>query len=324
MEIRQLRYFEAVARRQHFTHAARELHVAQSALSHQVRQLERELGIELLRRTTRSVELTQAGQLAAARARAVLGETEALRAEIDQLRGLVRGRLVVGAVLVGGRLDIPKLLASFTEAFPRVEVGVREGTAQRMLAMLRDGDLDLAFALECDPPDGIERLELSHEELVLVTSPANQLAGDSAIALTALAGQPLVAFERGSSTRQLVDGALAQAGVQPRIAVEGNDLALVRTLTARGLGVAILPRSFVELPGPPVSFRQLAPRFRMAVVLWWRSGRTLSPAARAFVEFAAAARPRTTPEPAATRELTPPAPRARRAQAQPRPARAPR
>src|SRR5947208_15898440 len=124
MELRQLRYFEAVVRRRHFTRAAEELHVAQSALSHQVRQLERELGVELLRRTTRSVEPTEAGALVAARARAVLAQTDALHSEIDELRGLVRGRLTVGAMLFGGELDIPTLLASFTTAFPDVEVEI--------------------------------------------------------------------------------------------------------------------------------------------------------------------------------------------------------
>src|SRR5437588_9093650 len=111
MDIRQLRYFEAVARHRHFTRAADELHVAQSALSHQVRRLERELGIELLRRTTRSVAPTEAGELVVARARTIFGEADALRGEIDELRGLVRGRVAVGALLFGGELDIPALLA---------------------------------------------------------------------------------------------------------------------------------------------------------------------------------------------------------------------
>ncbi len=287
MELRQLRYFESVARHRHFTRAAEELHIAQSALSSQVRRLEQELGIELLRRTTRSVEPTEAGELVAARARAVLSETEALRGEVDELRGLVRGRVTVGALLFGGELDIPAILAAFTTRFPHVEVGVREGTAQRMLEMLADGSIDLTFALEIDPPDQVERLALSHEELAAAMSTDHPLAGAGPLKISALAGHPLIAFQPGSTTRRLVDTALGGAGVEPRIAVEANDLALVRSLAARGLGVAILPRSFVELPGPRVSFRPLSPRLRLSVVLWWLRDRRLSPAARAFVEFAA-------------------------------------
>jgi DNA-binding transcriptional LysR family regulator len=291
MDVRQLRYFEAVARHRHFTNAADELHIAQSALSHQVRRLERELGIELLRRTTRSVHPTEAGVLVAARARAVLAETEALRSEIDELRGLVRGQVTVGAMLFGGELDIPAILASFTSTFPDVEIGLREGTAQRMIGMLTDGSLDIAFALEVEPPDGIDRLELSSEELAVAMSPGHPLEGDGPLSVEALADSRLVGFQQGSSTRRLVDSALAQAAIRPRIALESNDFALVRALVAQGIGLAILPRSFLDRPGPAISFRTLSPPLRMRVVLWWRSGRRLSPAARAFVDFVAAYRP---------------------------------
>jgi len=285
MDVRQLRYFEAVARHRHFTRAAQELHVAQSALSHQVRSLERELGVELLRRTTRSVEPTEAGALVEVRARAVLAETEALRGEVEELRGLVRGHLGVGAMLFGGQLDIPAILSSFTASFPDVELGVREGTAQRMIDMLGDGSLDVAFALEIEPPSGVERLVLSSEELAIATAPGHELSGEGPLPVSELDGHRLIAFGTGSSSRQLVDTALARAGVRPRIAVEANDLALVRALAASGLGVATMPRSFVELPGPPVSFRPLSPPLHMTVVLWWKSGRHLSPAGRAFVDF---------------------------------------
>jgi LysR family transcriptional regulator, transcription activator of glutamate synthase operon len=291
MDVRQLRYFEAVARHRHFTHAADELHIAQSALSHQVGKLERELGIELLQRTTRSVHPTEAGELVVARARAVLAETEALRSEIDELRGLVRGHVTVGAMLFGGELDIPAILASFTSTFPDVEIGLREGTAQRMIGMLADGSLDIAFALEIEPPDGTNRLELSNEELAVAMSPGHPLEGDGPLSVEALADSRLVGFQLGSSTRRLVDAALAEAAIQPRIALESNDFALVRALVAQGIGLAILPRSFLERPGPTISFRTLSPALRMRVVLWWRSGRRLSPAARAFVDFVAAYRP---------------------------------
>jgi DNA-binding transcriptional LysR family regulator len=291
VDIRQLRYFEAVARHRHFTRAAEELHVAQSALSHQVRGLERELGVELLRRTTRSVEPTEAGALVAVRARTVLAETAALRDELEELRGLVRGHLGVGAMLFGGQLDIPAILASFTATFPDVELGVREGTAQRMVEMLAEGSVDVAFALEVEPPPGVERLALSSEELAVATAPRHELAGGAPLPIARLQGHRLIAFGAGSNTRRLVDRALADAGVVPRIAVEANDLALVRALAASGLGVALMPRSFAELPGPPVSVRPLSPALRMTVVLWWTSGRRLQPAARAFVDFVDEHRP---------------------------------
>jgi DNA-binding transcriptional LysR family regulator len=285
MELRQLRYLEAIVRHEHFTRAAAELHVAQSALSHQVQGLEAELGIELLQRTTRSVAPTEAGSMVAARARSVLAEVEALRAEVDELRGLVRGHVTVGAMLFGGALDIPTVLAQFIARYPGVELSLREGSAQRMIGMLRDGGLDLTFALELTAPDEVERRVLSSEELAVATSPTHPLAGTQPLPIAALDGQPLIAFQRGSSSRQILDQALARAGVRPRISLEANDFALVRELVARGVGLAVLPRSYVERIGPDIAFRTLDPPLRMAVVLWWRRGRSLSPAARAFVEF---------------------------------------
>jgi DNA-binding transcriptional LysR family regulator len=290
MDLRQLKYFEAVARHRHFTNAADELHLAQSALSHQVSQLERELGVELLRRTTRSVQPTEAGELVAARARSVLAEVEALRGEIDELGGLQRGQVNVGAMLFGGQLDIPGILAGFTDRYPNIEIGLREGTASHMVEMLADGSLDVTFALEATPPSGMERLVLSHEDLAVAMTRRHALAAsDAAVSLRALAGERLIAFQRGSSTRQVVDDALERAGVEPRIALEGNDFAFVRSVVAQGIGLAILPRSFLERPGAPIAFRPLAPPLRMPVVLWWRAGRRLSPAARAFVDFASQA-----------------------------------
>jgi DNA-binding transcriptional LysR family regulator len=288
MEVRQLRYFEAVVRHRHFTRAAEELHVAQSALSHQVRRLERELGVELLTRTTRTVTPTEAGELVAARARTTMAELDALRGEVDELRGLVRGHVSVGALLFGGELDIPRTLARFSSTFPDVEVGLREGTARRMIEMLANGTIDVAFALELEPPEGLERIELSSEELALAMRPGHPFAGEGPLAVAALRESRLIVFEHGASTRQLADAALADADIQPQVALEANDLALVRSLVAEGLGLAILPRSFLERPGPSVAIRALRPELRMKVVLWWRSDRRLSPAAQAFVEFTVA------------------------------------
>lgn len=279
-----------MVRHRHFSRAADELHVAQSAISHHVKALEHELGVALLQRTTRSVVTTEAGELVAARARSVITETEALRAEVDELRGLIRGHVSLGAMLFGGELDIPATLSAFSARFPGVEIELREGTAQRMLGMLRDGTLDLSFALEVEPPPEVERVELSSEELALAMSPGHRLAGSRSVSLEELRAEPLIAFGRGASTRRRVDDALTEAGVHPRIALEANDLALVRSLVAQGLGLAILPRSFLERPGEAISLSALSPPLRLAVVLWWQRGRRLSPAARAFVDFALAAR----------------------------------
>src|ERR687892_2020261 len=152
MELRQLRYVEAVARHRHFTRAADELHVAQSALSHQIKRLEAELGTELFSRNSRSVIVTEAGEAVAARARAVIAEIDGGRSEIDELNGLIRGRISVGALLPAGEIDVPKLLARFSEAHPGIEVDMREGTAGDMMRYLAEDEVHAAFSMLAVPP----------------------------------------------------------------------------------------------------------------------------------------------------------------------------
>jgi DNA-binding transcriptional LysR family regulator len=289
MELRQLRYLEAVARHGHFTRAADELHVAQSAVSHQIRRLERELGVELLERTTRSVELTAAGEVAVARARAALAEADGIRGELDELSGLVRGTIAIGALLPAGPLDLPALLAAFSRRYPAIEIEFREGTAADMRAYLARNELDAAFVLEAgaQPPE-LGRLPLSEADMVLAMRPGHPLDAKSPLPIERLDGENLIAFRRGSSVRRALDDALEAAGARPRIALEGSDLLLIRALAAQGFGIAVLPRSFAELPGPPLSVRPLRPAIRLPVVLLWRKRRSHSPAARAFLDFVAA------------------------------------
>src|SRR5918998_1744594 len=167
MELRQLRAVEAVDRHRHFTRAAEELRVAQSALSHQIRRLEQELGTPLFERTSRRVSPTEAGQVVAARARRVLGEIDAAHQEIDELRGVLRGRLWIGALVPAGDVDVPGLLVGFSQAYPGIEVGLREGIAADMLRLLAADELDAAFCLLAgDIPDELAVEPLSHDEVV--------------------------------------------------------------------------------------------------------------------------------------------------------------
>ena len=161
VELRQLAYAEAVERHRHFTRAAEELHVAQSALSHQIRRLEAELGTALFERTSRRVAPTEAGEAVARHARRVLAELDGIRGELDELRGLVRGRLTVGALLPAGEIQVTTLLASFNRAFPAIEVSLREGTAADLRELLEADRLDVAFSLIAGVPSAeLELLEL--------------------------------------------------------------------------------------------------------------------------------------------------------------------
>jgi LysR family transcriptional activator of glutamate synthase operon len=282
MELRQLRYLEAVARRRSFTQAALDLHIAQSALSQQVARLEREVGVELLRRTTRRVAVTEAGELVLARARRALAEVEGVRADLDAIRGLVRGTLRLGGVPPVGPVHPAELIADFNRAHPGVTITVREDVAFTLLGQLREGGLDLVTAL-VDPEalDGLEGLRLLDEELVLITSLDHTLGrGAKRVPVERLAGEPLVAYGAGSALRDALL-ALVPGG---RVVAEVNELETVRELTARGLGLTLMPRSVVASHGDRLAIRSLSPRQTVPVSLVWRAGERPTPAAQAFRE----------------------------------------
>ena len=285
MELRQLRSVEAVARHRHFTRAAEELHLAQSALSHQIRRLEEELGTPLFERTSRRVAPTEAGRLIAARARRILAEVDDARAEVDELRDVLRGRLSIGALLPAGDVDVPGLVARFSAAHPGVEVSLREGIAADMLRLLAADELDAAFCLLAgDVPDGLAAEPLSHDEVVAAFAPGRAPAATD-VDVAELARHRIVATRRGSAITTVLERRFAAAGVPLRLALESGDPFLLRSLAARGFAAAILPRSLIALEGPDVEVRGLRPALRLPVALAWRRDRTAPPAARAFLDF---------------------------------------
>jgi LysR family transcriptional activator of glutamate synthase operon len=286
MELRQLRYLVALADERHFTRAAAREHIAQPALSQQIRRLEDEVGLALVERTTRKVALTGAGELLVARARHILSELEAAQAELQTLAGVQGGRLSVGALHTMGPVDLSLLLASFHRNHPAVELTVREQSSEELAEMLREDVVDLAFlsVTERIQRRGLELHPLVSEELVVVVPTQHPLAGRDVIRLGELAGEPFIAFRTGSRLRELLNSGAAGAGFEPRIALESNEARRIRSLVTGGLGVAILPRSDAAGQGSPVSIARLVePEMRRDVSLASRSGRHHSPAAAAFL-----------------------------------------
>ncbi|HWM08649.1 MAG TPA: LysR family transcriptional regulator [Solirubrobacteraceae bacterium] len=289
MELRQLRAFVQVANAGTFTRAADELHLAQSAVSQAVSRLEAELGFELLRRTSRGVELTDAGRHVFERAREVVAGADAIRSDLAALRGLLEGNVALGTMLPPGPVDLPGLLARFHDAHPGIGVRVREGSAPEILALLRRDVLDVAFTgLPADAlDDGLAGEQVLSEELLLIAPPGHGLGTGS---LTELSGVPFIGYRRGSALRDTVDDALRAASASPQIVFESDELVSVRELVARDLGVSIVPRSTVEGEGPEIEAIPIG--LARPLTLAWRERRQ-PPAAAAFLSFvreAAAAR----------------------------------
>jgi DNA-binding transcriptional LysR family regulator len=289
MELRQLRYLVALAEERNFTRAASAEHVAQPALSQQIRRLEDELGLAMVERTTRRVSLTDAGELLVVRARRILAELEAAESELQALRGMYTGHVTIGAMHTMGPVDLSLALALFNQRHPHVEFTVREQSSEEMAAMLRVDELDLAFLSVTEQVEshGLGLRRLVSEELVAVLPREHRLGKRREVRMAELAGERFVSFREGSRLRELLVAAGRHAGFEPRVTLESNESERIRRLVARGLGVALLPRSDAEGPGAEVSVAMLAePALTRDITLAWREGRRHAPAAAEFLELA--------------------------------------
>jgi LysR family transcriptional activator of glutamate synthase operon len=289
MELRQLRYLLALAEERNFTRAAAREHIAQPALSQQIRRLEAELGLALVERTTRRTELTHAGELLLARGRHILAELDAAENEMLALKGMEAGHLTIGAMHTMGPVDLSLVLAIFHERHPGVELTVREHSSEEMAEMLRVDELDLAFlsVTERIESRGLGLHQLLSEELVVLLPTDHRLAGRRRLKMTELAGERFISFREGARLRELLVAAGREAGFEPLVKLESNESQRVRRLVARGLGVAILPRSDAERPGADVAVADLVePALRRDITLAWRAERRHAPAAAEFLELA--------------------------------------
>ncbi|HXO09975.1 MAG TPA: LysR family transcriptional regulator, partial [Solirubrobacteraceae bacterium] len=170
MDLRQLRYLVALAEEGSFTRAAASEHIAQPAVSQQIRRLEDELGLALVERTTRRVRLTDAGELLVVRARRIMAELDSAEIELQALRGMQGGHVTIGAMHTMGPVDLTLALALFSERHPQVQFTVREQSSEEMAEMLRVDELDLAFlsVTERVESHGLGLYQLVSEELVVL------------------------------------------------------------------------------------------------------------------------------------------------------------
>ena len=279
MELRQLTYFEAVARHGGFTRAAEQLRVAQSAVSAQIRALEAELGTALFARTTRRVALTEAGELLLTRCRRVFGELDGARTDLAELAAVLHGRVTLGSMAVLGGYDLPAALAGFNALFPGVSLALRTGLIAELLAMLDAGEVDLVLGpVHDDLPARFTARHLVDEQVVLVLPPGRAAVRE----LAEVSGEPFVCLPAGSGLRAILDRAAAAAGFEPRVQFETHSAASIRELVGAGLAVALLARSATVAPGPAVTVVRLDPApAHPAIGLIQHRDRRLSAAARA-------------------------------------------
>jgi DNA-binding transcriptional LysR family regulator len=249
MELQQMRYVVAVAETANFTRAAERCHVVQSALSHQVRRLEDELGVQLFARTSRRVRVTPAGEAFLPAARQCLEAAERAASEAAATVGMIRGRLNVGVIPTVAAVDVPAALSELRRRHPQVRVGLRTGASDDLVADVVAGDLDVAFLglPGTTKPAGVQSHELARERLVAVLAPDHPRAGRKRLRLAELADEPSVDFPYGSAGRAQTDQAFAQAGLARDVVFEVTDVALMAGLVRSGLAIGFLAAPYVQV-----------------------------------------------------------------------------
>ncbi|MFD1953420.1 LysR family transcriptional regulator [Paenibacillus thailandensis] len=288
MELRQLYYFVKVAKKEHVTQAAEELHVAQSAVSRQIHQLEEELGVKLFLQKGRNLQLTPVGQLFLKRAEVILADLDRAIVEIHEFLDPEKGEIRLGFPHSLGVSIIPQVVASFRKLHPNVKFRFRQGMYPSLIRDMLKGEIDLAFISPF--PESYEALcgeVLLTEELYAILPPGHPLSGEEAIHLSQLKDEVFVLFGEGYSLRPIVWEACQEAGFTPQIGFEGEETETIRGLVAAGMGVSLLPEMALYHTGPlqPAKVRLLSPKVTRTIGIIHRSNEKLPLVAKVFHNF---------------------------------------
>lgn len=279
METRELRYFVAVAEERHFGRAAERLHMAQPPLSQQIRQLEAELGLTLLTRTTRRVDLTPAGAAYLERAREILGAVDAAAHEAASIASGRRGRLLIGCVGSATYSLLPALARTLRAELPEVEFGFRgEMLSPDQAAALIDGTLDLGLLRPLPTGNsggpGLSITHLRQEDLLVAMPKDHRFAGRRRVRIADLDGEGLVihAGSGRSAMNAMIQELFDSAGIRTHIAHEVAETSTLVTFVAAGLGVAIVPEPTAALAVPGVVYVPLTGTPGVELVAATRAG----------------------------------------------------
>ena len=284
MELQQLRYVLAVAETRNFTRAAEQCFVVQSALSHQVKALEQELGTALFARTSRRVELTAAGAAFLPAARTSLEAADRAAADAAATIGQVRGTLTMGLIPTVTAVDVPGTLGAFHRAYPAVRISVRSGSSDELMTAIHRGSVDVAVLglPESTRPAGVESREVARERLVAVLASGHRLARRRRLHLTDLAKETFADFPAGTPGRAQSDLAFDAAGISREVTFEATSTDLIIALVQQGLAVALLPAAFVPSDPRVVTVTVADGPTRVEYLAW--SSFNPSPATTAFLD----------------------------------------
>jgi len=280
--LRQLRVFIEVARLQSFSRAGDEIGLTQSAVSRCVRELEGEIGLKLIDRTTREVQLTDVGgNLVSSVSRLLSDLDDALR-EIREIGEQRRGRVIVAASPTVACRLMPRVVASCVRQFPYVTLGLRDDVQSDVVRKVKSGEVDFGVIIGPFSDDDLLSETLMTDSFCVVSRDDHRLAAHEQVTWRDLDGEQLVMLDYASGSRPIIDAAMQAQGVNATVVQELGHSATVFGLVEAGVGISVLPWLALPLPaGASLVARALVPRAERRVELVRRRDRSLSPAAEA-------------------------------------------
>lgn len=288
MELRQIQYFIEVAKREHVTEAAHSLHVAQSAVSRQIANLESELGVQLFVREGRNVRLTQVGKIFLDHMKIAMMEIEKAKQEISEFLEPEKGTIHVGFISSLAAHTLPTVISAFRERYPHIDFQLRHGTIRHLTHAVIKGEIDLAFV---GPVPTNEKDIQSHiffvEPVMALLPTSHPLADQPSLRLSLLRDDSFILFPSGFVLREIVIDACKQMGFKPRISFEGEDIDAIKGLVAAGLGVTLLPEITLldSTPRGTVKIPISEPNVTRTAGVIIPNNRELAPSEKLFYEF---------------------------------------
>lgn len=282
MELRHLRYFVAIADAPTMAQAADQVFVTQSTLSHQLKQLEDELGCALFERIGRNLRLSDAGRELLGHARGVLSQVEEGRQAVARSRALASGTLKIGVIhsFVTGLM--PQVCAACLKQHPQLRLEVQELTGPDIEARVADGSLDVGLGFHPPSHEGVMGQKLFEDDLVLAVPRKHALSAKASVKFAQLADVPLAMLGRRFATRRLLDGHFQRAGLRANIVLEIDSVDALQLVVEQGVAAAFLPRRMARKTGRLRLLDVTDPRPVRAAGLIWRRTSYRSAAALAF------------------------------------------
>ncbi|CAM3628134.1 LysR family transcriptional regulator [Vibrio aquimaris] len=284
MDTRHLKHFVAVAEFKHFTQAARELHIAQPALSMSIKKFEQQLGVELFRRHDRHVSLTEEGNVLYQYAKRVLQHIDDAKLAIDELRGLEKGEVRLGAPSMMGSYFFPQVLMAFKAHYPNLKITLIDAGTRSIRQMLLDGDLDIGVIDDHDVPDDLETDYLSDEEMVAVVGPEHKIANQEYISFEEFFNHELVMFKSGYFHRDFVEDKARLYERDIKLSFETNLLPLILSVVKHEFAITALLKLVTDNEADVVAIPFDDP-VHIRLSLAWRRNGYLSIADRTFIDF---------------------------------------